>query len=264
MNINLIHFDTSVGVKKPRTMLKSSIDSCPFCDVEHLTDIIEIEGDMIFLKNKYVVIEGSDQFVIIEGSECHSDMPRYSKEKMHRLIRFGLKHWKNLLDSGKYEDVLFFKNYGELSGGTIRHPHMQLVGFPKLNRDLLFDPIELHGEIIFESDGVEINISTTPRVGFGEINIIPPAGNFIDSKSLDTFADFIQIGIDYLTKHFRKDLSSYNIFFYHRENSEGIDQIYTKLIPRFATSPYFVGYNIHFVPNNVKTLAQEIRQIYFS
>ena len=163
MNINLIHFDTSVGVKKPRTMLKSSIDSCPFCDVEHLTDIIEIEDDMIFLKNKYVVVEGSDQFVIIEGSECHSDMPRYSKDKMHRLIRFGLKHWKNLLNSGKYEDVLFFKNYGELSGGTIRHPHMQLVGFPKLNRDLLFDPIELHGEIIFESDGVEINISTTPR-----------------------------------------------------------------------------------------------------
>lgn len=266
MEINLIRFDTRVGVKKPRTLLESSNDACPFCDVEHLTNIIDTDEDIILLKNKYIVVEGSDQFVLIEGSECESDMPRYSRDKMRRLIRFALKHWKILLDCGKYEEVLFFKNYGALSGGTIRHPHMQLVGFPKLNRDLLFDPVELFGEVVHESDGVEMNISTTPRVGFGEINIIPPAGDFetIDSNSLDTFADFIQIAVDYLMNHFRKGLSSYNIFFYHRENSAGIDQIYAKLIPRFATSPYFVGYNIHFVPNNVQTLAAEIRELYFS
>ena len=264
MNANFIHFDTKIGTKKPRTMLDSENDQCPFCDVEHLTNIIDTDDDIIFLKNKYIVVENSDQFVLIEGSECHSDMPYYSKSKMHKLIAFGLKHWKNLLDCGKYEDVLFFKNYGPMSGGTILHPHMQLVGFPKLNRELLFDPAELHGEIIHESDGVEMNISNYPRVGFGEINIIPPDVNHFDEKSRNTFADFIQIAVDYLMNHFRRHLSSYNIFFYHRKNSAGIDQIYVKLIPRFATSPYFVGYNIHFIPNNLETVVDEVRKLYFS
>lgn len=253
MNINLVKFNTDVGKTKPENM-RNKNNSCPFCDVEHLTDIIDTDGDIIFLKNKYNVIEGSDQFVLIEGKDCDIDMPSYSKNHMRRVIKMGIKHWKNLLDSGKYEEVLFFKNFGPMSGGTIRHPHMQLVGFPKLNSELLFDTAELSGIVIAKENNVELNISDFPRVGFGELNII-----FEEGGNLDTPADFLQIGVHYLMNYFRKNLCSYNIFFYHRDK-----KIYAKMMPRFATSPYFVGYNIHFLPRNIYSIAQEVGEIYFS
>ena len=252
MDINLIKFNTDIGKIKPENIIHTDND-CPFCDVEHLTNIIDTDDDIIFLKNKYNVIEGADQFVLIETHECDSDMPNYSTEHMRRVIKMGLKHWNNLLNCGKYEEVLFFKNYGAMSGGTIKHPHMQIVGFPKLKSKLLFFPEEMHGVVIKEFNGVEMNVSNCPRIGFGEINIVPQIGS-----SIDTFADFIKIGVDYLMHYFRKNLTSYNIFFYHEDK-----QIYVKIMPRFATSPYFVGYNVRFLPNNVKRIADEIRTIYF-
>jgi len=252
MDINLIRFNTDVGKTKPENIVHSD-NACPFCDVASLTGILDTDGDIIFLKNKYIVIETSDQFVLIEGSECEVDMPNYSREKMRRVIKMGLKHWRQLLDCGKYEEVLFFKNFGPMSGGTIRHPHMQLVGFPQLNSELLFDPAELRGIVIARQDNVEINVSNFPRVGFGEINVVVEKGG-----SHDTLADFLQIGVHYLTNFFRKNLHSYNIFFYHRA---GI--IYAKIMPRFATSPYFVGYNIHFLPRNITQIAEDVYKIYF-
>ena len=251
-NINLIKFDTDIGSTKPVNIFNNE-NYCPFCDVEHLTDIIDTDGDIIFLKNKYNVVKDADQFVLIEGRECFSDMPDYTKGHMRRVIKMGLKHWRRLLKCGKYQEVLFFKNFGPMSGGTIRHPHMQLVGFPKLKSELLFFPEELRGVVVKDQNGVEMNISNCPRIGFGEINIVPQL-----EGDIDTFADFIKIGVDYLTHFFRKNLTSYNIFFYHRN-----EQIYVKLVPRFATSPYFVGYNIRFLPNNIESIAQEIREIYF-
>lgn len=253
MNINLIRFNTSIGQQKPENM-RNRENACPFCDVASLTDIIDTDGDIILLKNKYNVIEGADQFVIIEGSACKSDMPEYSKEHMHRLIRMGLRHWKHLLDCGKYRDVLFFKNYGPLSGGTIRHPHMQLIGFPEIDETLFFSPEEMNGLIIHEQDGVQLNISNCPRVGFGELNVIPAIGS-----SPDVLADYIQIAVHYLMHHFNRNCTSYNIFFYHKS-----EQIYVKILPRFATSPYFIGYNIHFLPTNVERIAAEMQELYFT
>ena len=252
ININLIKFNTDIGSTKPENIIHTD-NACPFCDVEHLTDIIETDGDIIFLKNKYNVVEGADQFVLIEGRECNTDMPGYSDDHMRKVIKLGLKHWRRLLESGKYEEVLFFKNFGPMSGGTIKHPHMQLVGFPKLNPDLLFFPEEMRGIVVKELNGVEMSVSNCPRIGFGEINVVPQ----IDSD-IDTFADFIKIGVHYLTHHFRRNLTSYNIFFYHKGR-----QIYVKMIPRFATSPYFVGYNIRFLPNNIERIAKEINFTYF-
>jgi len=250
--MNLIRFNTDIGQQKPENIIHSDAE-CPFCDVEHLTDIIETDGDIILLKNKYNVIETADQFVIIEGKDCYADMPSYSGEHMHRLIRLGLRHWKEMLSSGKYSDVLFFKNYGPLSGGTIRHPHMQLIGFPEINGDLFFLPEEMQGLVIDRTEHVELNISTYPRIGFGELNIVPE----IDSNP-DILADYIQIAVDYLMNHFNKRCNSYNIFFYHKG-----EQIYVKLLPRFATSPYFIGYNIHLLPSNVERIAEEMKRLYF-
>ena len=252
MDINFIKFNTEIGKTKPESMSNAN-NYCPFCDVKNLKNIIETDGDIIFLKNKYNVVEGADQFVLIEGGECKIDMPNYSKEHMRKVVKLGIKHWKKLLQSGKYEEVLFFKNFGPMSGGTIRHPHMQIVGFPKLNSELLFKVEELEGIFIASENKVEMNISNFPRVGFGELNIILESGG-----SLETFADFLQIAVHYLMNFFRKNLSSYNIFFYRKG-----EKIFAKVMPRFATSPYFVGYNIHFQPTNIFQIAKEVQEIYF-
>ena len=144
MDINLALFNTNIGRQKPENIVHSEA-ACPFCEPDKLTGIIETDGDIILLKNKYNVLEGADQFVLIEGSECWADMPDYTPEHMHRLIAFGMRHWARLRRSGKYEAVLFFKNYGHYSGGTIRHPHMQLVGFPHLQTQLLFRRSDFEG-----------------------------------------------------------------------------------------------------------------------
>ncbi len=252
MEINLIGFDITLGQKKPENMINQE-NACPFCDREHLTDIIETDGDIILLKNKYNVLENADQLVLIESSHCHEDIPDYTKDHLHRLLRFGVRHWLRLQDSGKYETVIFFKNYGPLSGGTLRHPHMQIVGFHHLDEKLTFDPEEFIGLPIDRQKGVELNISTRPRIGFGEFNIVPDSND-----NLDTIADYIQIAVDYLMHHFNKRCKSYNLFFY-RQN--GLLRV--KIMPRFATSPLFIGYNIRFRPNNLETIVHEVQKIYF-
>ena len=253
--VNIVGFDTSVGKDKPRTLTDDDTP-CPFCDVAHLKDIVDRQGSIILLKNKYNVIKGAEQFVIIESDVCHSDMPDYTAEHMRRLFAFALRHWRLMLKSSRYEAVLFFKNYGALSGGTIRHPHMQLVGFPRIDKKLFFgDEREFFGIDIAERNGVLFNVSTYPRIGFGELNIVPQK-----DFSSDTAADFMQIGVDYLTKHFVKGCGSYNIFFY--DNGGNGDRFFAKIMPRFATPPLFVGYNIRFVPSNVAQIAEEIRTIY--
>ena len=254
MSDNLLDFDMQIGHKKPETIIHKE-NQCPFCDREHLTDILATDGELILLRNKYNVLTGTDQFVLIESSVCHSDIPDYTPDHMHRLIHFGLQQWQALLDSGRYADVLFFKNYGPMSGGTIRHPHMQLIGCPTLDQTKLFNPKEFAGPSICLKNGVNFTISEHPRIGFWELNILPP--EVVYPAAIDTAADFIQLGTRYLLHHFSKFCHSYNIFFYHHGK-----QIYIKLMPRFATPPVFVGYGIRVRPTNIEDMVQEIRTLY--
>lgn len=253
MEINLAHFNTVIGRQKPENIIHSEA-ACPFCEPEKLTGIIAADGDIILLKNKYNVIDEAEQFVLIEGRDCWADMPDYSSEHMHRLIAFGMEHWMRMRASGKYAAVLFFKNYGHYSGGTIRHPHMQLVGFPSLRRDLICRRSEFEGLTIDEKDGVAFNISTQPRIGFWELNIIPR-----DAGAVNTIADYIQTAVDFFMNRFHRRLDSYNIFFYN----DG-DDIFVKIMPRFATSPMFIGYGIHLLPSNLEEIRDRIRTIYFT
>lgn len=253
---NIIDFDMQIGRNKPET-IRHPDNYCPFCHPEELTDIIATDGPIILLRNKYNVLSGTEQFVLIETDICQSDMPDYTPEHMQHLIHFGLHHWQKLLRSGKYADVVFFKNYGPLSGGTIRHPHMQLVAFPHLQQPLTVYPEEFAGEIIARENNVEFNISTTPRIGFWELNIIP--AEIESTKAVNTIAKFLQIGTAYLTRHFHKgQIHSYNIFFYQLK-----EQVYAKILPRFATPPLYIGYGVRVRPTNIQEATQEIRRIFF-
>ena len=76
--------------------------------------------------------------------------------------------------------------------------------------------------------------------------------------SLDALSDLLQIAVHYVKNFFNKRTTSYNIFFYRRAG-----KIFAKVMSRYVTSPYFVGYNIHFRPNNIGRIAEEIREFYF-
>ena len=254
---NIIDFDMQIGRQKPET-IRHPDNYCPFCHPEELTGIIATDGPIILLRNKYNVLSGTEQFVLIETDICHSDMPDYPSAHMKRLLRFGLHHWQKLLNSGKYDDVVFFKNYGPLSGGTIRHPHMQIVAFPHLNQPIAARPEEFSGELIASKNGVEFNISTAPRIGFWELNIIP--AEIESSAAISAIARFLQIGTDYFTRHFHQGrVQSYNIFFYQLPG-----QVYAKIMPRFATPPLYVGYGIHVRPTNIAEAVAEIKTLYFT
>jgi len=48
MEINIVNFNTTIGVKKPRTIQgMANTSDCPFCDVEHLVGIIETDDNII-------------------------------------------------------------------------------------------------------------------------------------------------------------------------------------------------------------------------
>ena len=264
--INIIDFNTTIGVKKPRTIDgMQNTSSCPFCNVKELVDIIDTDGNIILLKNKYNVMEPSNQLVLIETDQCHWDIPDYPKEQMRRILRFGIKHWISMLNSGEYRSVIFFKNYGPMSGGTIQHPHMQLVGYPDLDPGLMYHKEEFAGITIYNSNGVELNAATTPRIGFSEYNLLlnDAAYDTTDihdaialtpkKESVDVLADLIKETITFMKEFFHRPKFSYNIFFY---NIEG--KLRAKILPRFATPPMYVGYNIHLRPTSIPDFAQRL------
>ncbi|MGI6225975.1 MAG: DUF4931 domain-containing protein, partial [Peptococcales bacterium] len=108
------------------------------------------------------------------------------------------------------------------------------------------------GLILENNNGVELNISTSPRVGFFEFNII-----IEDIDNLRQMADYIQITTNYILHHFNKYCDSYNLFFYQYEN-----RIIAKAMPRFITSPIYIGYAIPQISNRLKDVIQEFRELY--
>ncbi|WP_296732177.1 DUF4931 domain-containing protein [Anaerovibrio sp.] len=268
MDINIVDFDTSIGIKKPRTMSgMENTSTCPFCNVDALVDIIDTDGNIILLKNKYHVMEPSTQLVLIETDVCKSDIPDYPRQQIRRVIHFGIKHWLAMLNSGKYKSVIFFKNYGPMSGGSIKHPHMQLVGYPDLDPRLMYNPEEFVGIPIISSKGVELNASTTPRIGFSEYNLVLSENAYAMSQepstsipaplpeSMDLMADLIQETITFMKEFFKRPNFSYNLFFYI---VDGLIRV--KILPRFPTPPMYIGYNIHLRPTSIPTFADKLRK----
>lgn len=251
--VNHLIFDSNIGSSKPESIVNTEA-KCPFCCRENLVDIIAQDGPVVFLKNKYPVLKDTFQTVIIETEECNSELSLYSKEHLHRVIQFGIKKWQEMIQKKEFASVLFFKNHGPCSGGTIRHPHMQIVGLKNIDYREKIAAKNLVGTIIHQEDGVELNFSHEPKIGFCEFNV-----RLSDLKSMDRMADYIQIIAHYLLNHFNKHCNSYNIFFYDIEG-----KISAKIMPRFVTSPIFIGYSIPQVSSRGGEVIKEIQEIYFS
>lgn len=249
---NHLIFDSSIGSQKPNSLINANTE-CPFCNRDALTDILDTDESIIWLKNKYPTLENTFQTVIIETDKCYAELSEYSKDHLYKVISFGLKHWKEIINSNKYKSVLFFKNHGPLSGGSLRHPHMQIVGLENINYLDTIHEDHFIGTPIEVKNGVEFNISRFPRMGFFEFNVLMEGEN-----GLQTFADNIQIAAHYILNHFNKNCSSYNLFFY-----EFAGKTIVKVIPRFPTSPLYIGYSIPQVSNHIEYVVDKIKKLYY-
>ncbi|KXN78592.1 galactose-1-phosphate uridylyltransferase [Lactobacillus helveticus] len=109
-------------------------------------------------------------------------------------------------------------------------------------------PNNFEGETLFDENGVEVNIAEHPVQGYTELNI-----NLLNKDSIDLWADWIQSGAKYLLNiMYNGRCDSYNLFFYPREDGG----ICAKYITRFEAPPYFVGYKLSQVNDEI-TLDKE-------
>ena len=244
-------FDSQIGGAKPVTVVDIG-HKCPFCNRDELTDIIAEEGPILLIANKYPVLQDTYQTVLIETKDCTSELSLYTQDHLHRVIRFGIEKWLNMIASGEFTSVLFFKNHGPNSGGTICHPHMQIVGLRHIDYTANIPPASLEGIVISSGGGVELSIADKPLIGFVELNI-----KLADFGQIDRLADYLQICAHYCLNHFNRHCNSYNVFFYHIGG-----QITAKVMPRFVTSPLYVGYAIPQLSTRIPDIAADLKRIY--
>lgn len=226
-----IFFDRSVNDKKPST-IRNAKTSCPFCDRTQLAGIVDEQEDMLLVENKFSTLENADMFVLIESEQCASDMHTHSLEKIENLLTYGLNKWQELEEIGKYKSVAFFKNKGALSSGTIKHPHMQFIGFKDQDcmKKICLENVIGHDIII---EGLApFNLSTLPIYSFLEINVEVP-------RDMEKFARTVSFLTNYIEEIYPGDSASYNFLFYLVEGKR-----YLKILPRYASSTITIGYDM--------------------
>lgn len=248
-----LRFNSHIGKQKPFSIDGPGGD-CPFCDRGSLVGILEERHPALWLENKYPVLQDTFQTVLIETDECHAELSTYSKDHLHMLIRFGVEKWQEMSQSSEFRSVAFYKNHGPQSGGSLRHPHMQIVGLHSLDYQEHVTDEQFEGIVIERKPGVIFNLSSHPRVGFTEFNVL-----LDDLAAIDQLADYIQVAAHYVVHHLNRHYQSYNLFFYQRA-----ERVVAKIVPRFVVSPFFVGYSIPQVTNRIEEIAQEVRTLYLA
>ena len=162
---HILEYNLDLGKTKPDTVHRDE-KYCPFCDVAHLKNVMEKRGPMIWLENAYPVLKDSWQTLIIESDDCDGEFSSYTPEYALKLIQFGLEKWQQVKDMGKFRSVVFYRNHGYMSGGTIHHPHSQIVGFKDYDYHQDIKPFHFVGPAIVEEDGLTVNLSQRPIIGF--------------------------------------------------------------------------------------------------
>lgn len=226
-----ITFNLAIGSRKPHSGTQKI---CPFCHPEKLTGIMEKKGDIIWLMNKFPVFEHTWPTVIVETSDHNGELSTYEPEKLHEVISFGLSHWLKLESDKRFKSVLYFRNYGPVSGGSQRHPHSQIIGLEDYDyRDNILGENFL-GSLVHEDEDCYATISDYPLSCMGELNV-----TLKKDASPDRFADAIQTLARFVLHDFPLPCTSYNIFFYHY-----MKHIHAKIFPRYTASPLYMGYRI--------------------
>lgn len=116
------------------------------------------------------------QTVLIESANHDADLVTYEPDELHHVMRFALGCWQQMIDSQQYRSVLMYKNKGPLSGGSLVHPHMQIVDLEQEDGYAALTSANFEGIDVWRRGRISVNISTEPIMGFFEVNISAPQG----------------------------------------------------------------------------------------
>lgn len=254
MKIDILPFQTRIGKQKPNTLLNPTI-ACPFCDIDSLqksNNVVEKDGGKIWVLNKYPVFTNSYPLVYIEQSACGMNISNYPKEVLMDVLQTGIIKWLEMLNDDQYKSVIFMKNHGPYSSGSISHPHMQLIGFydQEPPQNISFDNIG--GPTIYAEDGFQWNFSEQPFSEFYEWTI-----RLKDMKKFPLLAHAIQSTTHYILNHLNKKYQSFNLCFYHVNG-----EIIVKVFNRLPNSPLFLGYRLVQLPDDLEKRADDMRTLY--
>lgn len=225
-----IPFNLSVSKDKPYS---SRHDACPFCSPKSLTNILETEDDLIWLMNKYPIFEKSWPTVIIETADHNSDIPDYTPEKLHQVISFGVTRWLNLMKRDEFKSVIYFRSHGPHSGGSLVHPHSQIIGLYDTDYSDNIHKENFIGSVFHEDSDSYASLSSYPLTNMAEFNL-----TLKKDGDINRFADVMRKIILYALNDFPFPVDSYNLFFYLRKH------IHVKIFPRHVASPLYLGYKI--------------------
>ncbi|MGN0143762.1 MAG: DUF4931 domain-containing protein [Clostridium sp.] len=247
-------FLNNISMKKPNEFTNMNTNECPFCNRSSLKGIIDEKGPFILLKNKYPTLKDTCQLVLIETYTCNGNISEYSDEYIQDLMKFGINHWLKFEEDRNYKSVLFYKNHGPKSGGSLKHPHMQIVGLKNIDYRLKLKDNYFEGIDVYKSKGCIVNLSERPVSGFSEFNIIIND----DLYYIDELSCSLKKITHYILNNYFAKCDSFNIFFYHWKN-----KIICKVTPRFTTSPILMGYQIKQISNCRETIANKLKELYF-
>lgn len=239
-----LHFLSDIGREK--FAIQGSDSQCPFCNRDALAEIIDEDGSILLVKNKYQTLVDTVQTVLIETEDCTADITSYDSSYIQRIISFGIDHWLKMEASGAFRSVAFFKNHGPLSGGSINHAHMQIVGLKNIDYRLNLNDEIFEGVEIYRGGNSVLNISTKPLACAMEFNLITtPRDDVFMAEKLQKIVRYI------LTQ-----CGSFNLFFYRWNGS-----IICKVIPRYVTSPFLIGYSIPQTTSRLQQIVEEVKRI---
>ena len=122
-----------------------------------------------------------------------------------------------------------------MSGGSIRHPHSQIIGLEDYDYHEDITAQNMEGWLLYEDQDVRITLSTQPIIGFFEYNI-----RFKPDAPVRSVALRLQQILRYVLRSIANYSQSYNYFVYNLE--DGYD--YIKVVARYVTTPLYVGYKI--------------------
>lgn len=247
-------FLNDISNKKPNEFTDLKTNECPFCNRNSLEGIIDERGPFLLLKNKYQTLKDTCQLVLIETYRCKGNMSEYSNEYIQGLMKFGIEHWLKLEEDRNYKSVIFYKNHGPKSGGSLKHPHMQIVGLKDIDYRLRLKDNYFEGIDVYKSNGCIVNLSSKPVSGFSEFNIIIND----DLYYIDELSSSLKKVTHYILNNYFAKCDSFNIFFYHWKN-----KIICKVTPRFTTSPILLGYQIKQISNFREIIANKLKELYF-
>ena len=77
----------------------------------------------------------------------------FSYEEFNEVLPYK---WQEIEGTDSYRSVILFKNHGPYSGGSISHPHLQIIGMKEVDYHQNITMANFEGTNAFTHNGVEL------------------------------------------------------------------------------------------------------------